>query len=159
MGLFDSFRIAASGMTAQRLRMDVIADNVANANSTRDSSNEPYRRKLVVFSEALDHELASGGRLSAGRLSGSLRHQAVGVGSRGMNGVRVARIVEDPTPGPMVYDPGHPLADENGYVQMPNVDIVREMVDMISASRAYESNVAVIEAAKAMFLRALEIGR
>ena len=83
MGLFDSFRIAASGMTAQRLRMDVIADNVANANSTRDSSNEPYRRKLVVFSEALDRELASGGRLSAGRLSGSLRHQAVGVGSRG----------------------------------------------------------------------------
>lgn len=157
MGLFDSFRIAASGMTAQRLRMDVIASNVANANSTRESG-EPYRRKLVVFSEALDRELPSSRPTSLSRIFGSSRY--IDSGARpAMSCVRVTRIVEDPTPGPMVYDPSHPHADENGYVQMPNVDIVREMIDMISASRAYESNAAVIEAAKSMFLKALEIGR
>jgi len=157
MGLFDSFRIAASGMTAQRLRMDVIASNVANANSIRESG-EPYRRKLVVFSEALDRELPSSRPTSSSRIFGSSRYIDSGV-RLAMSGVRVTRIVEDPTPGPMVYDPSHPHADENGYVQMPNVDIVREMIDMISASRAYESNAAVIEAAKSMFLKALEIGR
>lgn len=159
MGLFDSFRIAASGMTAQRLRMDVIADNVANANSTRQASDEPYRRKLVVFSEALDRELSTGSHLSTRRASGSLRGRTARDDYPGLSGVRVARVVDDSTPGPIAYDPSHPHADEDGYVQMPNVDIVREMVDMISASRAYESNVAVIDAAKTMFLKALEIGR
>lgn len=157
MGLFDSFGVAASGMTAQRLRMDVIADNVANAGSTRGQSEEPYRRKLVVFSEALDRALvADASILDASR--GAVG-PAVLTGTEAFRGVKVVSIVEDSRPGPVVYDPGHPHADENGYVQMPNVDIVREMVDMISASRAYESNLAVFEAAKSMFLRALDIGR
>jgi flagellar basal-body rod protein FlgC len=155
MGLFDSFRIAASGMTAQRLRMDVIADNVANAGSTKASSEQPYRRKLVVFQEALDQQIASSARPGTLRRAG----QSAGATGTGLGGVRVVSIVEDSTPGRLVYDPGHPHADANGYVQMPNVDIVREMVDMISASRAYESNVAVLDAAKSMFLKALEIGR
>lgn len=156
MGLFDSFRIAASGMTAQRLRMDVIADNVANVASIKASSEEPYRRKLVVFQEALNQEMSSGVRIGALRRSAQSVTSATGTE---LSGVRVVSIVEDSRPGPLVYDPGHPHADANGYVEMPNVDIVREMVDMISASRAYESNVAVLDAAKSMFLKALEIGR
>ena len=158
MGLFNSLRVSASGMTAQRLRMDVIADNVANADSTRGAEQGPYRRKLVVFSEALDKARAG----SVAARSGPSRGAAAGgraESTQSPAGVKVVGIVEDSRPGPLVYDPGHPHADENGYVEMPNVDIVREMVDMISASRAYESNIAVFEATKSMFLKALDIGR
>jgi flagellar basal-body rod protein FlgC len=158
MGLFNSLRVSASGMTAQRLRMDVIADNVANADSTKGAGEGPYKRKLVVFSEALDRARAGG---VTDRPASSVG--AVGRGwtesTQPLAGVKVVGIVEDSRQGPLVYDPGHPHADENGYVEMPNVDIIREMVDMISASRAYESNITVFEATKSMFLKALDIGR
>ena len=148
MGLFDSFNISASALTAQRLRMDVISQNIANVNTTRTEEGTPYRRKTVVFqekesdvpfSQVLSEE--SGERLLAG------------------GGVRVTGIVEDPTPFKEVYDPGHPDADENGIVQMPNVEVVTEMVNMISASRAYEANVTALNASKSMAVKALEIGR
>jgi flagellar basal-body rod protein FlgC len=158
MSLFNSLRVSASGMTAQRLRMDVIADNVANADSTGGPLQGPYKRKLVVFSEALDR--AQAGRVATrSRSSRSMVGAGRTQGTESLAGVKVVGIVEDSRQGPLVYDPGHPHADENGYVEMPNVDIVREMVDMISASRAYESNIAVFEATKAMFLKALDIGR
>lgn len=138
MSLFRVFDISASGMTAERLRMDTIANNLANANTTRTARGGPYRRQMVVFEERLA--------------------QASGYGLRG-NGVRVSRIVEDNDPPRLVYDPHHPDANEQGYVEMPNVNIVTEMVDMITASRAYEANVAALNAAKAMALKALDIGR
>ncbi|HLS90926.1 MAG TPA: flagellar basal body rod protein FlgC [Limnochordia bacterium] len=138
MSLFRVFDISASGMTAERLRMDTIANNLANVNTTRTARGGPYRRQMVVFEERLA--------------------QASGYGLRG-NGVRVSRIVEDDDPPRLVYDPHHPDANEQGYVEMPNVNIVTEMVDMITASRAYEANVAALNAAKAMALKALDIGR
>jgi len=118
--------------------MDTIANNLANVNTTRTARGGPYRRQMVVFEERLA--------------------QASGYGLRG-NGVRVSRIVEDDDPPRLVYDPHHPDANEQGYVEMPNVNIVTEMVDMITASRAYEANVAALNAAKAMALKALDIGR
>jgi len=138
VSLFRVFDISASGMTAERLRMDTIANNLANVNTTRTARGGPYRRQMVVFEERLA--------------------QASGYGLRG-NGVRVSRIVEDDDPPRLVYDPHHPDANEQGYVEMPNVNIVTEMVDMITASRAYEANVAALNAAKAMALKALDIGR
>ena len=139
MGLFHSFDISASGMTAERLRMDVIANNLANVNTTRTARGGPYRRQMVVFEERLA--------------------QAMGKGRGRGAGVRVSRIVEDDDPPRLEYNPNHPDADEQGYVALPNVNIVTEMVDMISASRAYEANIAALNAAKAMALKALEIGR
>ncbi len=134
MGMFDSLRIAASGMTAGRLRMDVIADNLANAQSTRGPDGTPYKRKEVV--------LQAGGGTSFDDV---------------LRGVRVAGIVEDATPGQRVYDPGHPDADAQGYVTMPNVSSVTEMVDLIDTSRGYEANVQTMNAAKQMFTKALEV--
>ncbi|MFO7294614.1 MAG: flagellar basal body rod protein FlgC [Clostridia bacterium] len=144
--MFRAFDISASALTLQKLRMDVIAQNIANAQTTRTETGEPYRRKVVVvregqyakpFSQYLQEKLGS--------FSGS--------------GVKAVRVQEDPTPFKRVYDPTHPDADEDGYVQMPNVEILREMVDMISATRSYEANVTAFNAAKNMALKALEIGR
>jgi len=148
--LNDGFEASASALTAQRLRMDVIASNIANAETSRgryvNGRWEPYARKMVVlepvrksFSELLDSKLSRG----SGRTAG----------------VKVARIVEDSSPPRLVYNPTHPDADEDGYVRMPNVDILKEMVDMISATRSYEANVTALNASKAMFTKALEIGR
>lgn len=145
MGIFSSFRISASGLAAERLRMDVIANNIANVNTTRTEEGGPYRRRQVVFQAVLADERA-----------GRAGSKVTGAPGRG---VAVAAIVEDPSPSRLVYDPGHPDADDKGYVAMPNVDAVREMVDMISATRAYEANVAALDAAKAMAMRALDIGR
>jgi len=142
------FNVSASALTAQRLRMDVISSNIANAETTRagfvDGRFVPYRRKEVVFAPAqpkfrdlLDE------RLNAGSAQG----------------VQATAIREDSTPFKQVYNPAHPDADENGMVYMPNVDILREMVDMISASRSYEANVTALNASKAMFMKSLEIGR
>lgn len=139
MNLFRSFDISASGLTAQRLRMDTIANNLANVNTTRTANGGPYRRQMVVFEERLAASMQSGRRLGAG--------------------VRVSRIVEDDDPPRLEYNPAHPDADEQGYVRLPNVNVVTEMVDMISASRAYEANVTALNAAKSMALKALEIGR
>ena len=151
MGLFTSINIASSGMSAERLRGDVIADNIANASTTRTDEGCPFRRSRVFVRPRVDQPFWRSPFLPQGLDNG--------VGQ----GVRVVAIEQDrSTPNRLVWDPSHPDAivsgPRQGYVEMPNVDIVSEMVDMISASRAYEANAAVIEAAKTMFQRALEIG-
>jgi flagellar basal-body rod protein FlgC len=152
MGIFSSINIASSGLTAQRLRLDVIADNIANANTTRTTEGGPFRRSRVVFRPRVDQPYWRSPFLPA-----YLQDQ---VGQ----GVRVSKIQKDVDAQPrLVYDPTHPDAirsgPRTGYVEMPNVNIVNEMVDMIAASRSYEANSAVINGSKAMFLKALEIGR
>jgi len=148
MSLFGGLEISASGLTAERLRMDVSAENLANAQTTRGADGQPYRRKEVVLQEA------------AGSFGASLS-AAMGPnkGSQG-GGVQVAGVVQDTaTPLKRVYDPGHPDADAQGYVSMPNVDTVTEMVDLISAQRAYEANVTAMQSAKQMFSRTLDLLR
>ena len=150
MGMFDALNVSATGLTAERLRMDVTAENLANAQTTRGADGQPYRRKEVVLSEV------SGGGF------GSQLAKAIGAGSASGSqpgGVEVAGITQDQTPGKLVYDPGHPDADAKGYVRMPNVDTVAEMVDLISASRAYEANVTAMNSAKQMFSKTLDILR
>jgi flagellar basal-body rod protein FlgC len=148
MSLFGGLEISASGLTAERLRMDVTAENLANAQTTRGANGQPYRRKEVVLQEAPG---SFGASLSA----------AIGAGNGGSTGgVQVAGVVEDTaTPLKRVYDPGHPDADAQGYVSMPNVDTVTEMVDLISAQRAYEANVTAMQSAKQMFSRTLDLLR
>jgi flagellar basal-body rod protein FlgC len=149
MRLFSSFEISGSGLTAQRLRMDVVANNIANVNTTRTAEGGPYRRQRVVFEprrEEAQFLLP---------LSPDARKRAASGGS----GVRVVGVSSDPSAPKTVYDPGHPDADERGYVAMPNIQLVNEMVDMISATRAYEANVTAINSAKSMAAKALEIGR
>lgn len=144
MAMFRAIDAAASGMTAERLRMDVISNNIANANTTRTAGGGAYCRQMVVFEPR-------SGQASFGQLFS----RALNTG----NGVRVTRIANDNAPPKLVYDPNHPDANREGYVEMPNVNIVAEMVDMITASRAYEANVAAVNAAKAMAAKALEIGK
>jgi flagellar basal-body rod protein FlgC len=148
MSLFGGLEISASGLTAERLRMDVTAENLANAQTTRGADGQPYRRKEVVLQEAPG---SFGASLSA----------AMGGGSNSDGGgVQVAGVVQDnATPLKRVYDPGHPDADAQGYVSMPNVDTVTEMVDLISAQRAYEANVTAMQSAKQMFSRTLDLLR
>lgn len=154
MSIFHALDISASGLTAQRLRLDIIANNIANANTTRTPEGGPFRRQLAVF--AAREGTRPEGQIAPGAgFAGFLRFQ----GGTGLGGVRVERIVEDPREPRLVYNPGHPDADERGYVAMPNVDVVTEMVDMISATRAYEANLTAINDAKQMMLKALEIGR
>ena len=151
MGMFDALNVSATGLTAERLRMDVTAENLANAQTTRGADGGPYRRKEVVLAE-----VQSGG-------FGSQLVKAIGAGVGGTRsqpgGVEVAGITQDQTPGKLVYDPGHPDADASGYVRMPNVDTVAEMVDLISASRAYEANVTAMNSAKQMFSKTLDLLR
>lgn len=135
MQIFKAMQISASGLTAERFRLDLISNNIANANTTRTEHGGPYRRKSAIFSEALD------GARRAGQ------------------GVQVAAVSEDNTPARLVYEPEHPDANEEGYVAYPNVNVIQEMVDMITATRAYEANVTAMNASKSMFLKALEIGR
>ena len=151
MGLFDSLEISATGLTAERLRMDVTAENLANAQSTRGTDGGPYRRKEVVLQQA-----------ASGRDFGSeLRVAMGGAGSAGQTpgGVQVAAVTDDASASRMVYDPGHPDADGQGYVAMPNVDSVTEMVDLISSSRAYEANVTAMQSSKQMFSKTLDLLR
>lgn len=147
MGYFDSLDIGASALTAQRLRMDTISQNIANINTTRTENGTPYRRRVTIFEEK------SPSAPFSDYLSESSKDRFTG------KGVRVSQIVEDKTPFKKVYDPGHPDADKDGYVQMPNVDVITEMVNMISATRAYEANVTSINTSKSMALKALDIGR
>lgn len=146
MGVFDAINISASGLSAERIRMDIISKNIANANTTRTSSGLPYRRKMVVFKEKsskpFSYYLSEYSRKSLNK-----------------QGVKISAIVEDKSPFKRVYEPGHPDADKDGYVLMPNVEVVKEMVDMISASRAYEANITAINSSKTMAMKALEIGR
>jgi len=151
MGMFDSFNIASTGLTAQRLRMDLISSNIANASTTRTPEGGPYVRKRAIFAPVnIRPDYRS--PLVPERIS----H---GVGQ----GVRVVKIEGDQSPFRLVYDPEHPDAiktgPKTGYVEMPNVNVVMEMTDLISASRSYEANVTIINNAKSMFNKALEIGR
>jgi flagellar basal-body rod protein FlgC len=151
MGLFSSINIAATGMSAERLRSDVIADNIANSTTTRTAEGGPFRRSRVVLRPKVQGAYWRSPFLPDGMDNGPGK------------GVRVAEIQKDyATELRLVYDPTHPDAIKSGprqgYVEMPNVDIVTEMVDMIAASRAYEANASIIDGSKAMFQRALEIG-
>ncbi len=136
MSIFSNFGISASGLTAQRLRMDTIANNIANIETTRTPEGGPYQRQVPLFASREPQETGQPG-----------------------GGVRVQALLRDQSPFKRVYEPGHPDADEEGYVLMPNVELVKEMVDMIDASRAYEANVTALNTAKEMAQRALEIGR
>ncbi len=152
MGMFDSFNIASTGLTAQRLRMDVISDNIANATTTRTTENDgPYARKRAIFAPINNRPDYKSPMVPEG-----IEH---GLGQ----GVRVVKIEKDSAPFRLVFDPSHPDAvqtgPEKGYVRMPNINVVTEMTDLISASRSYEANVMIVNNAKSMFAKALEIGR
>lgn len=134
MSIFNGMRISASGLSAERLRLDVISSNIANVRTTRTEDGGAYVRKTAVFSENYDKKL-------------------------GILGVKATKIEEDKSPLKREYEPSHPDADEEGYVEYPNVDLLVEMSDLISASRAYESNVDTLNAQKNMISKALEIGR
>lgn len=148
MAMFDAFNISASGLTAQRLRMDVLSENVANANTTRTANGTPYRRQNVVFAEKNQTPFQA-----------IFDNQLGNVNFSG-NGVKVTKIIKDyETEMPKVYDPSHPDADEDGYVTRPNVNIITEMTDLIDATRAYEANITAFNASKAMAAKGLELGK
>ncbi len=152
MTIFHSMNNTASALSAQRLRMDVISSNMANVDSTRanyvNGEWQPYRRKSVVF-QPKEGQFSNFLNVAMNRSN----KETVG------NGVKVTRIVEDDTPFKLVYNPEHPDANAEGYVELPNVDPLREMVDLISATRSYEANVTVFNASKGMMMKALEIGK
>lgn len=145
----NGFEISSSGLTAQRMRMDVIASNIANADTSRGKFVNgkwiPYQRKLVHMEQVNRSPFAN---ILEDKLQGTVGE-----------GVKVTQISGDPSPFKQVYNPTHPDADESGFVMMPNVDLLKEMVDMISATRSYEANVTALNATKSMFLKALEIGK
>jgi len=162
-GLFSSIRLSASGMRGQRAKMDVVSRNLANAETTKTAEGTPYRRQRVVFEEVLGdklrHSVGGSGsaialaRTNPGHLAPSRmtdQGQSGGIESS-------VRVAPDSSDFRVVYDPGHPDADEGGYVLMPNVNPISEMVDMITASRAYEANVSAVQTAKNMFSAALKI--
>ena len=143
MDFFNALHISATGLSAQRIRMNIISTNLANVYTTRSPTGGPYRKKIVVMESVPIEDFES-----------ILRSQ-----SESLREVRVGKIVEDTTPFRQVYNPGHPDADKTGYVSMPNVDVITEMADMMLARRSYEANVTAIASTKAMLLKALEIGR
>ena len=146
MSIFQSFNISASGMTAQRFRTDIIAENIANINTTSTESGGPYRRKIVTFQEKNVTPFSE--------YYSHSRNRAVG------NGVKITKVTEDyETDFIMEYDPSNPDADENGYVSYPNVNTVTEMTNLIDATRSYEANATAFEASKNMALTALSIGK
>ncbi len=146
MGLFQSFNISATGMTAQRFRTDIIAENIANVNTTSTESGGPYRRKVVTFQEKDVTPFSQYYSMS--------RNRTVG------NGVKISKVSEDyETDFIMEYDPANPDADENGYVSYPNVNTVTEMTNLIDATRAYEANATAFDASKNMALTGLNIGK
>ncbi|MDR1730868.1 MAG: flagellar basal body rod protein FlgC [Synergistaceae bacterium] len=138
MKIFDSMEVAGSALTAHRLWMDTISSNLANINTTRTLSGGPYKRKVPVFAEMLDKTIG---------------------GYKDIGGVRVIEVAEDKGAPRLSYQPEHPDADENGYVAFPNVNLVREMTDMLVASRGYEANLAVADTARTLWTGALEIIR
>lgn len=139
---FNTLRISASGLSAERLSMDTIASNMANVETTKGADGNPYRRKVAVFQENLDRELNKNGQYEDVPL-----------------GVKAVGIAEDNSPFKRVYDPTNPDADADGYVSMPNVNILNEMADMMVAVRAYEANLSAVSAEKNMFSKALDIGK
>lgn len=151
MSFFDSMDISASGMSAERLRMDVTSENLANAQTTETATGGPYRRQEVVLQQA-------GGGFGAA-LTGAIGGVTATTATTAADpkGVQVAGIVDDPTPSQMVYDPGHPDANAQGYVAMPNVNSVTEMVDLISEQRSYEANVTAMQSSKTLFSRTFDL--
>ncbi|MCR2820725.1 flagellar basal body rod protein FlgC [Lederbergia panacisoli] len=149
--MFQSIGITSSALTAGRLRMDVISSNMANVDTTRgklvDGVWQPYTRKMVVMQPK---------ESSFSAVLNNAMHSDV---KNNLNGVKVTKIVEDDSPYRLVYDPEHPDASGDGYVQMPNVDPLKEMVDLMSATRSYEANVTVFNASKSMYMKALELGK
>jgi flagellar basal-body rod protein FlgC len=144
MGLLNAIGVTASGIAAQRIRMDIVSSNVANMNSTRASDGGPYRRQITEISE--------------GTAAFTIPRSARDLLGRPTTGVRIRTSEDNVTPMRRVYDPSHPDADEDGFFEMPNVDLVTEMTDLTSASRSYSANVTVLNALKDMALRALDIG-
>lgn len=167
MSLFDVINTSATGMVANRFWLDTIAGNIANANSTRTADGGPYRRRIPVFQETLKDAMSEimedhwDPRQMAADIMASVADNTMDKEAAKPNGVGVSLngVVEDPAPLRVVYQPGHPDADADGYVTLPNVDVVKEMVDMIAASRAYDANVQITNAAKSMINKALEIGK
>ncbi len=149
MDMTDSIAVSVSALDAQRRRLNVIASNLANAQSTKTAAGGPYRRRDVVFQSA---------RVGSA-FQQTFKTVATGPSAHALEGVKVSRVIEDPKPGQQIYDPRHPDADAKGFVRLPNVNVMEEMVNMIGASRSYEANVQAINATKAMWNRALEIGR
>lgn len=151
MSLFNGFNISASGLTANRLRMDVVSANIANANTNRaelvDGEWMPYRRKTVELSQSETSPFAN------------QLQSVINRGNTPVSGVKASEIREDQTPFTMNYDPEHPDAGADGYVRSSNVDPLKEMVDLMSATRSYEANVTAMNASKSMFMKALEIGK
>jgi len=143
MSGFNAIRISASGLSAERLRMDTIASNIANVNTTRGENGQPYRRKVAVFQENLSNELDS----------------STGNNVKTLKGVKAVGVVDDPSEFRKVYDPTNVDADKDGYVSMPNVNTLNEMADMVAATRAYEANVSAMTSEKNMFSTALQIGK
>ena len=152
MAFLSSMNIVSSGLTAQQLRLDIVGENVTNSTTTRVEEGEgAYRRKMVVFEAETGRDgfrramaRASAGMVPAGQTAG---------------GVRVAQIVDDPSPMKLVYDPTHPDANEDGYVEMPNVDMVKEITDAMAATQAYSANVTMMNTLKAVVSKGMEIGR
>ncbi|QQY80742.1 flagellar basal-body rod protein FlgC [Keratinibaculum paraultunense] len=145
MGIFDSINISASALAAEKTRIDIINKNIANANTTRATGGMPYRRQMVVFEEDKNKPFSYYLEKQSNKFNGQ--------------GVKIREVVEDDSPFRLVYEPGHPDANEDGYVMLPNVEIMKEMVDMIDAQRAYEVNITAMNANKAMLMKALDIGR
>jgi flagellar basal-body rod protein FlgC len=145
MDFFDALNTSSAALSAQRLRMNLISGNLANVNTTRTAQGGPYRRKEAVF--------------AAQPLNQSFKRILADRQNNQIASVKVARVIEDRNPPVMKYDPRHPDADAKGYVAMPNINLMEEMVNMISATRGYEANVTALKAAKDMALKALEIGR
>lgn len=155
MGFWNSMKIGASGLTAQRVRLDVISNNIANAETTKTKEGGVFQRSDVVF-RANDQPGFLPVLLKA---TNDTQHKSAVISSAAMKGVEVTEIIKDPSPGTRVYEPNHPDADEEGFVEYPNVNLVVEMTNMISATRSYEANINVISAIKRMATKALDIGR
>lgn len=145
MDFFNSINVSSSALSAERTRMNLISSNLANANATRTPEGGPYKRKDAVF--------------AATPLQGRFNQALDGATAQQVRQVEVSQIVEDQNPPRLQYDPGHPDANPQGYVELPNVNVVEEMADMIGATRAYEANVTAVQAAKSMAMKTLEIGR
>lgn len=148
MSIFNSINISTSGLTAEKTRIDIISKNMANVNTTRTTGGTPYRRQVPVFRTEEGSQNKS--------FSSVLKKKTNQIPK---GGVKISKILEDDTPFKLRYEPGHPDANEDGYVEMPNVDTVKEMVDLISAQRAYDANVTAINSSKTMLNKALDIGR
>lgn len=149
MGMFDALHVSATGLSAERTRMDVVANNLANAQTTRGPDGQPFRRQEVV----LQSESSSFASVLSSEVGAKARTNGP------PKGVRVVEVSEDPTPNRRVYDPGHPDADDDGYISLPNVNPVTEMVDLIASSRSYEANVNAMQTAKQMFSKTVDLLR